>query len=669
MATTTMKMVTLVDGTTFYLPFADLFEHKTSEEFEAFCENIKENEILEDVKVTRDYHVIDGQHRLLAAKALGWSVDRVPLEVCTLEDPVAIKHRAVALNTCRRQLSRDSQIKIALELRGDGLSHKAIAKLLSVGESTVRRWCSTPPDGGVEQPGTIVGEDGKARPAMPSSPAEIADRRQHSVALLAEGHSVREIAAIQNVSVGTVAGDLQAARTALEDAERARANEEARAAEKLAWELEHKARTAKWKEEKKKEDEKRKEQAAKEKRKLEKLGLKETKTEDGQYEVHDRKGKLVGRMESDGKSYDGVERVRATVFLADRGHPAVEFRIYESRYYRTPVFSSIGDAFKAYAKAFADPEAAKRVALQEAGYVLPVEEAGTAENSEPADAGAEEAEAPPTPPHPFNELALGKEEWRENRDLFTGTWWAIGARRRGDGHDATYHGNFVPQIVDQVLRRYTKRGDVVVDLFHGGGTTMLEAIRLGRHYVGIDLREDAIQEAWRTLERRPNPSGVEVALEVMDSTTIAALAWLQLQLQLIGRPAADHVILHPPYHGIIEFSDDPRCLSRCPSIEAFLASWSLVAKNAVQVLAPGKFMTVVVGNVPDEGPGTCPLAALCMLELYRMPELALWADNVKDIEGNQHSEKDDGLWTWRCLNLGIQKFKHEHVFVFKKVGE
>jgi DNA modification methylase len=54
--------------------------------------------------------------------------------------------------------------------------------------------------------------------------------------------------------------------------------------------------------------------------------------------------------------------------------------------------------------------------------------------------------------------------------------------------DLHFHpGRFVPQIPAALIGTLTKPGDVVLDPFCGSGTTLVEAQRLGRSAVGIDL--------------------------------------------------------------------------------------------------------------------------------------------------------------------------------------
>src|SRR5712692_997474 len=79
---------------------------------------------------------------------------------------------------------------------------------------------------------------------------------------------------------------------------------------------------------------------------------------------------------------------------------------------------------------------------------------------------------PPVPEQPnghepltvgYNDIDLNR--WKEYTDIETDSLWTIGSRARGDGHELEYHGNFVPQIATQTFLRYSKEGDVILDLF------------------------------------------------------------------------------------------------------------------------------------------------------------------------------------------------------------
>ena len=51
----------------------------------------------------------------------------------------------------------------------------------------------------------------------------------------------------------------------------------------------------------------------------------------------------------------------------------------------------------------------------------------------------------------------------------------------------TYPAGFSPKFVSSAIKNLTKKGDIVLDPFMGGGTSIVEGMRLGRKTIGIDL--------------------------------------------------------------------------------------------------------------------------------------------------------------------------------------
>jgi hypothetical protein len=79
----------------------------------------------------------------------------------------------------------------------------------------------------------------------------------------------------------------------------------------------------------------------------------------------------------------------------------------------------------------------------------------------------------------INDINLHR--WKEHTDIITDSLWVLPKRDVTGAHLAWYWGNFIPQIPHQLMLRYTKKDDWVLDPFLGSGTTLIECRRLGRN--------------------------------------------------------------------------------------------------------------------------------------------------------------------------------------------
>src|ERR1051325_8470755 len=86
----------------------------------------------------------------------------------------------------------------------------------------------------------------------------------------------------------------------------------------------------------------------------------------------------------------------------------------------------------------------------------------------------------------INDINLNR--WKEYSDVVTDSLWVLPKRDSTGAHLGWYWGNFIPQIPQQLLRRYTKKNDWVLDTFLGSGTTLIECRRLGRTTICSHLR-------------------------------------------------------------------------------------------------------------------------------------------------------------------------------------
>lgn len=257
-----------------------------------------------------------------------------------------------------------------------------------------------------------------------------------------------------------------------------------------------------------------------------------------------------------------------------------------------------------------------------------------------------------------NDINLNR--WQEYEDLNTDSLWIIDRRDSSGVHTAGYWGNFIPQIPNQMIKRYTKKGDWVLDTFAGCGTTLIESQRLGRNCIGIELQENVAQKARDFVSAEPNKFGTIQEIVTGDSTTID----LKNILRKHHKKSVQLLIMHPPYFDIIKFSNDPRDLSNAGSVDNFLELMIKVVDNASSALERGRYFALVIGDKYFKGEWI-PLGFLTMNEITKRGFL-LKSIIVKNFEETLGKRNQKELWRYRALVGGFYIFKHEYIFVFKK---
>ncbi|MCL4831987.1 MAG: hypothetical protein KJZ86_06085 [Caldilineaceae bacterium] len=258
----------------------------------------------------------------------------------------------------------------------------------------------------------------------------------------------------------------------------------------------------------------------------------------------------------------------------------------------------------------------------------------------------------------INEINLKR--WKEYDEVLTDSLWIVPKRDTSGAHVSEYWGNFVPQIPRQMMIRYTKRNDWVLDVFAGSGTTLIECRRLGRNGLGIELNPKVAQRARELVETEPNLRQITTDIAVGDNTTLDIKDMLaQHQIEKVQL-----LMMHPPYHNIIRFSEDKRDLSNAETTEDFLTMFGRTVDNATPFLEKGRYLALVIGDKYAKGEWI-PLGFSCMNEVLKRGYM-LKAVVVKNFDETKGKRNQQELWRYRALVGGFYIFKHEYIMIFKK---
>lgn len=250
--------------------------------------------------------------------------------------------------------------------------------------------------------------------------------------------------------------------------------------------------------------------------------------------------------------------------------------------------------------------------------------------------------------------------WKEYTDIITDSLWVLPKRDTTGAHLAWYWGNFIPQIPHQLMLRYTRKGDWVLDPFVGSGTTLIECRRLGRNGIGIELNEDVASRAREFIGQERNRHSIRTEIVTGDARTADA----GQMLAGFGVKQVQLLVMHPPYHDIISFSESGDDLSNARSTDEFLKMFGEVLDNISPFLERGRYFALVIGDKYSKGEWV-PLGFYCMNEVLKR-SFSLKSIVVKNFEETRAKRDQKQLWRYRALAGGFYIFKHEYIFIFKK---
>jgi DNA modification methylase len=260
----------------------------------------------------------------------------------------------------------------------------------------------------------------------------------------------------------------------------------------------------------------------------------------------------------------------------------------------------------------------------------------------------------------INDLNLNR--WKECTEIRTDSLWVDKKRDRAGRHMGSYWGNFIPQIPRQMMLRYTKAGDYILDTFAGSGTTLIECRRIGRNGIGLELNPAVASEAQKIVDSEENIFNVNTKIVNANSVTADYKKIVKEQ----GINKVQLVIMHPPYYDIIRFSDNEDDLSNAASVDDFLDRLEEIGRKTYEVLEKGRYACLVIGDKYHNGEWM-PLGFWSMERLMN-PKVgfSLKSIIVKNFDQTKAKRQQEELWRYRAMVGGYYIFKHEYIFLLQK---
>ena len=202
---------------------------------------------------------------------------------------------------------------------------------------------------------------------------------------------------------------------------------------------------------------------------------------------------------------------------------------------------------------------------------------------------------------------------------------------------------FPETMAQEFIEFFTKQGETVLDPMAGTGSTLVAALRAGRHSYGIELNPKYAAIAKQTLEEERASLG-----EIVSSLQSLIINGDAAKITDYQIPKINYVLTSPPYWDMlhakgaetqkkrresdeldVHYSDDPNDLGNISDYEEFLAKLLEIYKGLKPSLCDKAYLTIIVKNV-KKGGKIYPLAWDIARELgktYTLKDEKIWVQD------------------------------------------
>ncbi|MCL4562273.1 MAG: site-specific DNA-methyltransferase [Chloroflexi bacterium] len=242
------------------------------------------------------------------------------------------------------------------------------------------------------------------------------------------------------------------------------------------------------------------------------------------------------------------------------------------------------------------------------------------------------------PPKPNRLNELTPTEWLK----FQKSWFVHNPPRRKK--DVLQHpAKFPETLAQEFIEFFTKQGQTVLDPMAGTGSTLIAALRCGRHSYGVELNP-----AYAEIARRMVAEERFALLEAAASLTAEVITADSAGIETLSLPPIDYVLTSPPYWDMLHargaatqrrrrsspeldvvYSQNPHDLGNIADYDEFLDRLAGIYAALKPCLRPSAYLTIIVKNV-KKGGRIYPLAwdlARRLSEVYTLKDEKIWCQN------------------------------------------
>lgn len=236
----------------------------------------------------------------------------------------------------------------------------------------------------------------------------------------------------------------------------------------------------------------------------------------------------------------------------------------------------------------------------------------------------------------------------DNFHLETSTIWDFPERGSWSTHKGDYPGNWSPYVPKNIILRYSKEDELILDQFAGSGTTLIEAKILNRNAIGYDINDNALVIAQKRITGQKGSS--HIILKKGDAQNLYEL----------NENSIDLICTHPPYGNIIKYSANIDNDISLLELDDFYKAMDRVASECLRVLKKGRYCAILMGDTRKNG---------CIIPLgFNTMNIFINAGfRLKEIIiKQQHNCSSTAYWKELSIRKNFFLIAHEYLFVFRK---